>query len=280
MDVALATCQSLPEPDHDEAPLLAALGARGLSARPLAWDDPRSDFSQATITLLRSTWNYYRRIDDFLAWAAHTAKVSTLLNDLEVVRWNHDKRYLLELESRGIPIAPTERLPRGDARSLEQILATRGWRDAVVKPAISAASFRTIRVQAEDTAAGEAHLRELLEERDVLVQRYLPSVEGHGERSLIWIDGVLTHAVRKTPRFGDEDEHVSDAVEIAEDERALAARVIDAAPVSIVYARIDIARDDEGAPVLMELELMEPSLYFPQSEDALERMATAIAARL
>jgi hypothetical protein len=280
MDVALATCRRLPEPDHDEAPLLAALDARGIEARVLAWDDADADFSQARITLLRSTWNYYRDIDAFLAWAERASEVSTLLNGLDVVRWDHDKRYLLELESRGIPIAPTERLERGDERMLADVLGARGWRDVVIKPSISAASFRTMRVRGDDTTEGEAHLRALLAERDVLVQRYIPSVEGHGERSLVWIDGEITHAVRKTPRFGHDEERVSDAVPIGDDERALAERAVATVPLELVYARVDVAPDDDGTPLLMELELMEPSLYFPQSSAALERMVDAIAARL
>jgi len=280
MDVALATCVELPEPDHDEAPLLEALRARGLDAAPLAWDDPGADFSAARITLLRSTWNYPWNVEAFLSWAEHVATVSHLVNGIESVRWNHDKRYLLELEARGVPIAPTELVPRRAPRALSEILASRGWDDVVVKPAISAASYRTARVRRDTLAEGEAHLAGLLADRDALVQRYLSSVEDHGERSLIWVEGELTHAVRKSPRFGSDDEDVGAAVPIGEAERALAELALSATPLEPTYARIDVAPGPEGTPVLMELELMEPSLFFPQGPRGLTRLADSVERQL
>jgi hypothetical protein len=115
----------------------------------------------------------------------------------------------------------------------------------------------------------------------MLVQRYEPAVEGYGERSLIWIDGALTHAVRKNARFAADQENVSNtSVPIADDERALAERVLAAAPQPLLYARIDIVRDPEGQPRLMELELIEPSLFFAQHPPAVARMAAAIARRV
>jgi glutathione synthase/RimK-type ligase-like ATP-grasp enzyme len=230
--------------------------------------------------LLRSTWNYAQNVAAFVAWAERTARVTDLVNDLEAVRWNHDKRYLLELEARGIRIAPTVRVPMGDRRSLAEILEAHGWDDVVVKPSVSAASYRTLRVRPETLTEGEAHLAALVTERDALVQRYLPSVEGPGERALIWVDGDLTHAVRKNPRFGNEDEHVTGAVRIEADERAFAEEVLAALPVPVVYARIDIARGLDDAPVLMEVELIEPSLYFADGPDALSRLTDAIERRL
>jgi hypothetical protein len=128
---------------------------------------------------------------------------------------------------------------------------------------------------------GEQHLRQFVLERDMLVQQYQPSVEDHGERCLIWLDGVFTHAVRKTARFvGDEERVSSEAVPIASDERALAERVLALAPGPLLYARVDLVRDGAARPLLMELELIEPSLFFGQSADSADRLARAIARRL
>lgn len=280
IDVALASCARLPEPDPDAEPLLRALGAAGIAARTLAWDDPTADFSKARVTLLRSTWNYPRAAAAFLAWSERTAAVSRLWNPLSVVRWNLHKKYLIDLERRGLPIAPTALVPHGSSRSLESILKERGWDDVVIKPAISAASFRTMRARPADRDAGETHLRDLAGEGDVLVQRYLPSVEDHGERALVWVEGELTHAVRKSPRFAGQAESVSEAVDISPAERELALAAVRAVGHELLYARIDAASDPDGAPVLMELELIEPSLFFRQGPRALEQLVAGLRLRL
>lgn len=276
MDIALATCMRLPEPDPDAAPLSAALAAAGIDHAVLAWDDPDADWSRAAVTVLRSTWNYPRHAAEFLDWAERVASTSRLWNPLEVVRWNLHKRYLLDLEGRGIPVTPTELVRRGERVELGAVMERRGWDAAVVKPAISAASFRTLRVDDSNLDEGESHLRGLATDRDVLVQAYLPSVEDHGERAVVWIDGELTHAVRKSPRFSGQDESVSDAVAISDAERDLALRAVGSVEGDLLYARIDMAPGIDGAPVVMELELIEPSLFFPASAAALERFIEAL----
>ena len=284
MDVALASCLSLPEPDHDETPLRAALGEAGLSCAVLAWDDPAADWSAARLTVLHTTWNYHRHPQAFLAWVEATARVSDLWNRPAAVQWNFHKGYLLDLGLHGISVAPTELVPQGSDRRLVDVMAARGWDAVVVKPAISASSYRTKRLGEDSLAEGESHLRALLTAGDALVQRYLPSVESYGERVLVWIDGELTHAVRKSPRFEGDKESSSAALPIAPAEAELAtavlARVTAAVGEPPMYARIDVAPGPEGEPVLMELELIEPSLYFPQSPEALARFVTAISARL
>ncbi len=284
MDVALASCADLPEPDLDEAPLLAALAAAGLSAKVLAWDDPAADWSAARMTVLRATWNYPLRPRAFLDWLEATARVTDLWNRLPAVRWSLHKSYLLDLARHAVAVTPTELVPRDSQRSLAEIAAARGWRDLVVKPAISAASYRTRRVRGGETAAGESHLRALVAEGDALVQAYLPAVEEYGERALVWVDGELTHAVRKSPRFDEDDETVSAALPIAPEEAALAAAALDrvtaVAGEPPMYARVDVAPGPAGDPVVMELELIEPSLFFPQSAEALRRFVAAIQRRL
>lgn len=284
MDVALASCLNLPEPDLDEAPLLEALVAAGLTARVLAWDDPAADWSAARMTLLRATWNYPLRPQAFRQWVEATARVSDLWNRPAAVRWSLHKGYLLDLQRHGVAVAPTRLVPRGSDRRLTDIATANGWHEVVVKPAVSAASYGTKRIRQDQYPAGEAHLRALLADGDALVQRYLPSVEDYGERALIWIDGELTHAVRKSPRFDDDEEYVSAAQPIAPEEAELAAaalaRVAEVTGEPPMYARVDVAPGPADDPVLMELELIEPSLFFPQSPAALARFVTAIRKRL
>ncbi len=280
-DVVLVSCRRLPEPDPDAAPLAAALAAAGIRAEARGWDDPGADWSGAPLTVLRSCWNYPRHHRAFLDWAADLAPRTRLWNPLPVIQWNIHKEYLLALADAGVPVAPTELIRRGEAEPLRSILERRGWREVVIKPAISAASFRTRRVGSEDLAAGEAHLRRLLQDGDALVQDYLPSVEGYGERSLIWIDGALTHAVRKSPRFAGQDESVPlQEVAMSPAEARLADRALAAAPGPLLYARIDVAPGPGGEPVLMELELMEPSLFFAACPAALARYVEGLRKRL
>src|SRR3984957_12680862 len=162
LDVALATCTTLPEPDADLEPLIDALRAAGLSVEALGWDDPDADFGSARMTLLRSTWNYSLEPDRFLAWIDRTAARSSLWNRPETVRWNAHKSYLLDLQTRGVPAVPTHLTRRGDPTTLADVMRERAWTDVVVKPAVSGGSRATVRVRPGDLARGEAHLRALL----------------------------------------------------------------------------------------------------------------------
>jgi hypothetical protein len=279
IDVALASCHVLPETDLDEAPLLAALRAAGLRAEVLGWDDPEADFASARLTVLRATWNYADRPERFGDWLTRTAATTALWNPLPGVRWNLHKRYLLDLERAGVPVTPTHLVRRGSSERLADVAAARGWSDVVVKPAVSAGSRLTVREHA-DSARGEAHLRALVGREDALVQPYLTAVEGHGERALVVIDGELTHAVRKGRRFAGDDEVVTGPFAVSDDEAALARAALAAVPEPVLYARVDVAPGADGRPVLMELELIEPALFFEQGPRALERLVDAIGRRL
>src|SRR3990172_4500052 len=193
--VLIATERVLPEPDPDEDLLLTALDAAGLEPRLAAWDDPD------------------------VGWGAARP---ALYNPAGVLRWNSHKGYLLELARAGVPVVPTVLLPRGASAGLADVMSERGLRRIVVKPAVSASSYRTLAVEGGNLDEGEAHLRDLLAERDALVQPYVQSVEDYGERAVIWIDGEFTHAVRKAPRFADNEESVSGALPPVDDELEVA----------------------------------------------------------
>jgi glutathione synthase/RimK-type ligase-like ATP-grasp enzyme len=201
--------------------------------------------------------------------------VSTLVNPPIVVRANIHKSYLLDLQRRGVPVVPTRLVERGAASTLREVAGE--WRTVVVKPAVSAASLHTLRVDETSWDAGEAHLRALARDRDVLVQPYLASVEGEGEHALVAIDGALTHAVRKQPRFGGQDESVSPALPIPPAQGRVAEAALRTVEAPLLYGRVDVAPGPDGSPVVMELELIEPSLFLLQHPPAQERLADAIA---
>ena len=277
--VLVATERVLPEPDPDEDLLLTALEAAGLAPRLAAWDDPGVDWSAARLAVVRSTWDYHHKRDAFVSWAERTAGLTQLWNSAPVVKWNSHKSYLSRLAAEGVAVVPTAHLFRGGRATLRSVLEEAGWRRFVIKPAVSASSHRTLLVTAANLEEGVKHFNELLADGDVLVQPYVPSVEDYGERAVIWIDGEFTHAVRKSPRFAQDEESVSDALPIAGDELEVARAAVSSVKEPLLYARVDLARDPKGSPMVMELELIEPSLYLLQCAPALERLVAGIKAR-
>lgn len=270
--IRVATCKQLPEVDADEAPLAAALDRAGLEHRLLAWDDPDVDWDAPGLTLLRSTWNYALAIDPFLAWIDRVAAAGTLLNPAEVVRGNVRKRYLLELARRGVPVIPTKLVERGG--SIEPPVER-----VVIKPEVGAGSLDT-RVFAAGDREAVAHCAAITSTGAALVQPYLASVEDYGERSLVWIDGELSHAIRKSPRFSGDDEAVTGPFPIAPEERAVALAALAPLADRILYGRVDLARDASGQPMVMELELVEPSLFFAKHPPAADRFVSALKQRM
>ena len=278
MSIAIVTCQRMPEPDPDEEVLMGALADARVDAHLVAWDDRAVDWARFGAVVLRSPWNYIEKLESFLDWARETSEQTALWNPLAVVEWNTHKGYLGTLAAQGVPVVPTVWVADAEESELGAIMAAQGWTDVVAKPVVGAGSFLTDRVTDPTTPEAVDFWRRLCANGEVMVQPYMRSVEEYGERSLIWIAGELTHAVRKSPRLGDAAEDVSEALTIAEDERALAEEIMGDIPEQLLYARIDLIRDDVGSPLLAELELVEPSLFLAQAPHALERFVAAIAA--
>ena len=277
--VALAGMAELSEPDHDEAPLRAALEAAGCEVRVVAWDDAdpaRRDLTGFDACVLRATWNYYEDPDRFLAWVEEAERACVLRNPAAAVAWNLHKRYLLELEAAGVPIVPTACLEAGEGASLHALMRERGWDDVVLKPAVSAGSFLTRRFEAAELHGAQGFLDECLEERDMLVQPFVEEVAEGGELALVWIDGELTHGIEKAPRFDGEEESVRLRPELEPRHREFAEACLAAAGQAPLYARVDVVERSDGALWLSELELIEPSLFFPHAPAALERFTGAL----
>lgn len=281
--VALATAAALPRLDaEDGPPLLTALAGRGVAAEPAVWDDPAVDWAAYELIVIRSTWDYSPRREGFVAWAESVAAQTRLANPASVIRWNTDKRYLAALAAAGLPVVPTTWLEPGDPAALPPA------GEYVVKPAISAGAKDTARFAADDPA-GPAHVRALQAvRRTVMVQPYLSAVDTAGETALIFVAGRYSHAIRKGPllRPGGAlpaglyaEEHIRARTPSAR-ERDLADAVLAAVPGGrdqLLYARVDVVPGADGVPVLLELELTEPSLFLDCSPGAADRLAAAIA---
>jgi glutathione synthase/RimK-type ligase-like ATP-grasp enzyme len=258
--VGFATSTAFPELFEDDRPLIEAGREAGWTGVPAVWDDASIDWSTFDAVVVRSTWDYHRRRPEFLEWARKCAAATTLFNDLETIRWNSHKSYLLELGKRGIPIVPTELGRAGEA--LGALVERRGWSEVVVKPAVSANAEDARWIARAQIPEFEPTYQALLTEREWLVQPFLPSVLDLGERSLVYFDGRFSHAFRKGPALPKDlrKESGTPSIQATDPERSVADRAIAAVTPRPLYARVDLATDGNGDPRIMELELIEPFL--------------------
>ncbi|WP_117210298.1 ATP-grasp domain-containing protein [Allorhizocola rhizosphaerae] len=285
--VALVTCADLAELEPDDQLIVEPLRALGVEAVAEVWDAPDVDWDAYDLAVLRSPWDYIGRRKEFVAWAHSVAR---LANPAPVVEWNTDKRYLAELAAAGVPVIPTTFVGPGEVWSPP---ASGG--DYVIKPAVSAGSLDTGRYGPGHAAEASAHIGRLQADgRLVMVQPYLPAVDTYGETALLYFadpaDGklVFSHAIRKGPMLSGpytgvpglyKEEQIEPRVPTAT-ELAVGDAVIAVLPEGLLYARVDLIPDEAGNPLLVEVELTEPSLFFGYDLDAPARFAAAIRARL
>jgi len=282
MKIALATCAELPGWEVDDQPLIESLQSKGATVAFPIWNDAHVDWEQFDITVIRTTWDYHLKKNEFVAWCN---SVPRLFNNAAIVSWNTHKSYLRELSKKGVAIAPTVWIETGEkidaARTMEQFKTDRGF----IKPQVGACASDTLRFTLDNVKEAQAFLDSQLHQ-DMMMQPYIASVETDGELSAIFIDGTLSHGVQKIPVAGDyrvqDDFGASDMPytftksEVREMNKTLLA-VPDNA--SLLYARFDYLRSDEGTLLLNELELVEPSLFFRHSEESASLLADAIIKR-
>lgn len=296
--IALVTAIASAGLDDDLVPLLDACAAAGLDAQVRAWDDPSAGWGRYEAALLRSPWDYTQRLPEFLAWCERVSSQTQLINPSPVARWNTDKHYLGDLAERDIPVVPT-RFVEPDMEPLPALQAFLAEHDPaaefVVKPSVGAGSKDAQRYSRSQEFAAANHLARLLDaDRSAMLQPYLPAVDKHGETALIYFGGRFSHAIRKSALLRLDDAHTSQAP-VAEkiaarnpdpDEIALADRALAAAAEALslsaplAYARVDLLRDLDGQPCLLELELCEPSLFFAHAPGSAERFASQLARTL
>lgn len=293
MRIAFATCAPLPDGWPDDARLAAALRRRGAEVDYAVWDDPEADWDGFDSVLIRSTWDYTLRRDRFVSWA-HSLR-GRIENRPEIVEWNSDKRYLADLAAAGIATVPTLYVEPGDP--VPQLEG-----EVVVKPTVSAGARDTGRFSPAAHGQARALLDRLHEEgRCAMLQPYQAAIEREGETAIVFIAGSESHALRKEvvlepdeeAPLADHELRAAEAMfrpelvtgsEARPAQRQLAAEVVEelgrrigAAPL---YARVDLIAGPQGEPLLLELEAVEPSLYFEQAPGSEERFAEALLARL
>lgn len=284
MQAIFATCDHQPLIARDDQPLAAALSARGVEVTPIPWTeiDPYA-ILDAPPMLLRSTWDYHRKPTMFRSWLDAVADSGRVMwNAPQVARDNIDKIYLHALEAAGIAIPKTRWLDRVDPVTLDRALEEEGWDRAVLKPRIAATAYGTFLITRGSTLS-DADLAPA-RASGALLQEVVPEVVEQGETSIVYIGGAFSHAVQKRAKdgefrvqqdFGGRVEAVAPTAEMT----AFAARVMTFVPPRCLYARVDVVRSSRG-PMLMELELIEPELYFLIVPEAADRMARILVDQL
>lgn len=281
MDVALVTCSQRPHLSQSDSLLQRALVARGIDTQPLMWDDPAVDWSRPLVSIIRSMGDYYLQRAAFLEWAQRVSQLHTLWNPFPLLRWNTHKSYLHDLEERGVPIIPTFSFAQGSSVNLAQLMEVHGWSEVVIKPAVSANAYGTVLIEGS-AIEGQWYLDHMLTIHDMLIQPYIPTVMSSGERSFIFIDGKVTHAVLYPPALSRDGVMKSDLpkkgpIVPQEEELRLAYKIIETLHSPVLYGRIDLVRDVDGQLRVMELELVEQGLSLEWAPEAVERFADAIA---
>lgn len=287
--VALVSCAEARHHDHDLAPIVRALADRGRQSDIVDWDDAGVDWADYEAAIVRSPWDYHHRLDEFLAWLNRAASVTTVMNGVEHITWNTNKTYLGEMAAAGVAVIPTSYIV--DAAGLDDAGGSLDG-DIVVKPTVSAGANNTRR-HVDDAAGARAHVAELLAMgKHAMVQPYQRFIDERGETGLVYFNATFSHAFRKGPILATGDASMNGLFveeEITprrpnDQERELGDAVVDFLVAKFgeapLYARVDMVRGSAGVPVLMELEITEPSFFLHTSADAASRFASAVLGRL
>lgn len=282
--IALVTYQQQPNLTRDEQALVEALKSLGVNAKATIWNDPSVAWESFDLAVIRSTWDYHLRPIDFQAWLSHVDQHTKVWNPPRLIRWNMDKVYLQDLAKAGVQIIPTKWFRQGSQPNLELELESNAWRDAVVKPSIAASAYSTWRTSIKTAHLDQSQLWAALQERDIMLQAFVPAIQTGGEWSFIFFNGGYSHAVLKKPETGDfrvQEQYggTSNLRESAPELISQAEAITRAIPGDWLYARVD-AVDVEGTLTLMELELIEPSLFLTSHPRGAQRLAWAIADRI
>lgn len=283
--LAIASSRQFPGVHEDDRHLAATLKQLGVECTVCIWNDPQPDWAAFDAVLIRTIWDYFEHYPAFLSWLDMLERLEvTTINDTRTLRWNSDKRYLLDLERQGVAVIPTRVVT---ARNLKETLASMAGRDVVVKPTVSGGAWHTVHGKV-GTADFEQACARLPEELDYLVQPFVPEIAGNGEWSLMYFDGAYSHAVLKRPTTGDyrvQEQHGGTMALATPDESIVqAADKTLSATAALGHGELAYARVDgvvvNGQFQVMELEVIEPSLFLAERPDAAERFARHLVERL
>ena len=285
MNVALATSSALPSLTEDDQLLIPALRAFGIDAHPVIWNDRSIAWGDFDMCVIRSTWDYTAQLNEFLKWTRHVSSRTLLHNSCEIVSWNTDKHYLIDLERIGISIVPTQWVEVDDAIHLETLFSIFECEKLVVKPVVGAGGEGVSKIGRADIGNLPPSLRAHMQSRGLMAQPYFKSVETAGEFSFLFFNGEFSHAIEKTPAPGEYRVNpawggIYRAFTPSREQISCAQDVIETLALQTLYSRVDFLLDDAGCMRLSELELTEPCMFLSHDPSSARRFAGAIASRL
>jgi len=281
--VVFVTCRAFPEISEDDALAAKECQKLGLQVQASTWEDKGVPWASFEGVVLRSTWNYYRRSVDFAMWL-DSIRGCNVWNPIESLLWNLDKGYLRDIGKMNLPVVPTKWVENGPSLSLKDLAAEFDCSSLILKPPVSADSHRTFLVS--DKEMGDPSILSQFRVGDpIMVQPYLAEVQTYGELSFIFIGKEFSHCVRKTPKRGDfrvQEKFGGLAERLLRPPKeflSLAQALLGTISSDLLYARVDMI-GRSGNPLISELELLEPSLYFKHDNKAPARFAKALKKRL
>lgn len=263
---------------EDDAILSDALAPYGYTVRRVSWSDPDFDWSTPRCLVFRTMWDYFHRFAEFTQWLNRIDTLTTCVNNIDMIRWNMDKHYLADLQRKGVQIVDTTFVEQGSSSSLQSLMASHACTEAIIKPAVSGAARNTYRIHQQNAQEMEALFTALVQAESMLFQPFQKHILTDGEVSCMLMGGKYTHAVLKKAKAGDfrvQDDFggtVHDHTPTAE-EIAFCEKAVSACTTLPAYARVDFTRDNRGQLALMELELIEPELWFRRSADSAQVFA-------
>ena len=257
--------------------LFEPLAKLGWSVEEVPWNRHNIEWRRFDAVIIRSTWDYQITPEKFLSTLEEIESVTKLYNPVEICRWNLNKRYLRDLQSKGVPIVPTYWLEGLNKHSIESVFQTSAAKRLVAKPLIGANADDTFVLKLKDSASWNDAIC-VFADRDVMVQPFIDSIKVEGEYSLFYFGGHFSHAIVKRPAEGDyrvQEEHggIICSTNSTEDLFRVGSQAIEAIEKTLLYARVDLVRLESGQPALIEMELIEPSLYFEQCPNSVEMFA-------
>jgi glutathione synthase/RimK-type ligase-like ATP-grasp enzyme len=292
MKIALITEDRflLPQPGNayveniflEDQILASALAESGFGSERVSWSDQEVDWSQFDKAIFRTTWDYFDRFEAFKTWLDHTENQVEMINSPQIIRWNWDKFYLEELEKKGIAIPPTLFIQAGSGKKLSDFLDLADWKEFILKPAVGGGGRHTYRFTRSESAGLEAIFQSLNQEEGFLLQAFQETILEKGEASLMVMDGKFTHAILKKARSGDfrvQDDFGGTVhpFQPNQEEIDFAMHSISTLKIKPLYGRVDIIWAENGKPLLSELELIEPELWFRNCPPSAKVLANALS---
>ena len=280
MRIGLLTCEKLPDLTASDQQLIPELAKHNLIAKAVIWNDKTINWNDFDYLIFRNTWDYFEKETEFNLWLDQIDQLGIkTLNPIEIIKQNKHKFYLREMEKEGISILPTIFIDKTKKLNLAEIIP-KHWRKAVIKPAFSAGSYQTCVFDVSDIEKINKEYTKIAQEKELLLQEFIPEIQTLGETSFIFFNKKFSHAVNKKPiegdfrvqsQFGGKYTLIQPTQELI----AKAQKVVNTFHDQLLYARVDGIVIDTGLH-LMEIECIEPDLYFDISEDSLERFVASI----